>query len=266
MNVALRASRAKTPRLCDGRRALVGRRERSMMAEVEQMARSRRARIVNVRQEARAVLQELSVDQKPGRFIDLGLDTPDVFHGNREIRLIFLGQDPTVKNPASRRLIKTVLNLDRGGALRNYLSRICWLLGLKLDDHIYATNYLKNFFVKPPTQISEVDLLQEFGPVWLPLLQEELAQFPRAPVITLGQPLLAALVLGDASPRVRDYWGYAPLWKSGENAPFQYLTADRNQLARSVFPFPHQPSIAKRFYADRLASYAELVREVALSG
>jgi uracil-DNA glycosylase len=211
------------------------------------------------------VLRELVLDPKLARFVDCTLDIPEVFRGEGEIRLIILGQDPTVKNPASRRRITTVLNLDKGGQLRDYLSRICELLALNLDEHVYATNYLKNFFVRSPTQIKEIDVFQVFGPMWLPLLREELALFPRAPVIALGQPLLAELVRGEASPRVRDYWGYTPRWKSGESGPLHYLAAQDNRLGRTVFPFPHQPSIAKRFYAERLASYTAFVREVALS-
>ena len=235
------------------------------MAEVEDTAERRVARSLDIRRRARAVLGDLSLDPNLGRFVDFTLDIPEVFHGEGEIRLIVLGQDPTVKNPRSRRRIKTVLNLDKSGSLQAYLCRICEGLGLNLDQHVYATNYLKNFFVTPPTQIKEVVVLQEFGPIWLPLLEDELALVPRAPVITLGEPLLAALVRGEASARVRDYWGYTPGWRSGEIGPLYYLAPQDNRLQRTVFPFPHQPSMGKRFYRERLASYTTFVRQVALS-
>ena len=46
---------------------------------------------------------------------------PKVFQGSGEIKLVILGQDPTVKNIKSRSMINTVLSLDRNGALRRYL-------------------------------------------------------------------------------------------------------------------------------------------------
>jgi uracil-DNA glycosylase len=240
------------------------------MAEIEDKAKARVARSLHVRRNARAVLNQLIADPNLGRFVDSTLDIPDIFCGEGEIRLIFLGQDPTVKNPRSRRRIKKVLNLDKDGSLKAYLSKICEGLGLELDQHVYATNYLKNFFVDPPTQIDEIDVFQVFGAIWLPALQAELALFPQAPVITLGEPLLTALVRGAANPRVRDYWGYTPRWKSGETGPFRYLGPHENSLERTVFPFPHQPKFDDKtrgvFYRERLADYTAFVRQEAFSG
>lgn len=213
---------------------------------------------------AQAILSQLVSDPKLGRFVDPTLGIPEVAHGTGDIRLIVLGQDPTVKDARSRARIKTVLNLDVRGSLRAYLWRISEGLGLHLDQHVYATNYLKNFFISPPTQIEEIDVFELFGPIWLPLLQDELALFPQAPVIGLGEPLLAALVYEDASLRVRDYWGYTPGWKSRLIGPFRHLESHQNRLGRAVFPFPHQPSISKSFYKERLASYTAFVRQVAL--
>jgi uracil-DNA glycosylase len=235
------------------------------MNEVGHTAERRDSNGLGVQRRAAAVLEELEADSNLARFVDSTLDIPQVFRGKGEIRLIVVGQDPTVKNRASLPLIKTVLNLDKAGALRAYLARICELLGLNLDQHVYATNYLKNFFVRPPTQIDEIDVFEQFGPLWLPLLREELAQFPHTRVITLGEPLLAWLATGDASRRVRDYWGYAPGWKSGETGPFRYLQTDDNRLKRTLYPFPHQPSMGKRFYRERLGRYTAFVAEAALA-
>jgi hypothetical protein len=96
-----------------------------------------------------------------------------------KIRLIVIGQDPTVKNEASRETIETVLNLDKQhSSLYNYISLICEKLGLDLPQHVYFTNYAKNFFTHPSTQIVECNLLHEVSQYWLPLLQEELSIFP----------------------------------------------------------------------------------------
>jgi uracil-DNA glycosylase len=210
---------------------------------------------LDVEQRARELLKDLAADPHLGRFVDSALGIPEIYKGSGEIRLIILGQDPTVKNIHSRAAIRTVLNLDKGGSLRNYLSRVCNNLGLDLDRNVYATNYLKNFFIKPPTQIKEIDVFQEFASIWLPLLHDELSMFPQVAVITLGQPLLSALVNEGASPHVRDYWGYVPGWTSGEAGPLQCLEPGENRLERVVFPFPHQPSIRKRFYKERFEDY-----------
>lgn len=210
---------------------------------------------------AREVVRKLvTADTDLAGFVDATLDPPGVFRGSGPIRLIILGQDPTVKNPRGRARVKTVLNLDKQGSLRTYLVQVCEGLGLDLDKHVYATNYLKNFFVEPPTRIEETDILELFGPIWRPILEEELGLFPGVPVITLGQPLLAALVYESASPLVRDYWGYTPDWKSGETGPFRCLESKENRLGHLVFPFPHQPSIRKRFYKSRLDDYLAFAR------
>jgi uracil-DNA glycosylase len=236
------------------------------MTQVEDVGEREGRNSIDVQRRSTEVLTGLRADPNLGCFVHPTLGVPDVFGGKGEVRLIVLGQDPTVKNPRSLRTIKTVLNLDKSGNLRAYLSRICEGLGLNLDQHVYATNYLKNFFVKPPTQIDEIDVFQVFGPIWLPLLKDELAMFPQAPVVTLGQPLLGALVRPEASPLVRDYWGYTPRWKSGERGEFRHLAPQDNLLRRIVFPFPHQPSIRKQFYRERLADYTAFVREEAFPG
>lgn len=216
----------------------------------------------DVGQRAKEKLGMMASDPELACFIDSTLGIPNVFRGSGEIRLIILGQDPTVKNPDSRAKIKTVLNLDRQGSLRTYLSQVCEGLGLDLDRDVYATNYLKNFSVKPPTQIKEIDVFQVFRRIWLPLLRDELDEFPQAPVITLGQPLLVALVREGARPCVRDYWGYTPGWQSGGTGDLGFLGPSENQLDRVVFPFPHQPSIRKRFYSERMADYVAFVRNM----
>ena len=212
------------------------------------------------------ILHRLVSDPELGRFVDGNLPIPKAYCGTGEIRLIILGQDPTVKNPLSRAKINTVLNLDRKGSLRAYLDDICQGLGLDLDRNVYATNYLKNFFVAPPTQIDQEGIFTRFAQVWLPFLREELAHFGNAPVIALGEPVLSIVLQGDAPKLVREYWGYSAEWRVGKTIPFRYVKPADNVLSRVVFPFPHQPSITKRFYYERLQAYVKFVRSTMASG
>jgi hypothetical protein len=195
-----------------------------------------------------------------GNYVDNRYGIPEIHKGPGTIRLIILGQDPTIKNEKRRKFIKKVLNLDRCGKLRSYLVDICSGLGLDLDVNVYATNYLKNFFARPPAQIKEVDVFQLFEPYWLPVLLDEIKPFPDIPIITLGQPLLRAIVKPDTSALVRDYWGYTANWKSGQRGTYRYLKPEMNKTGRIVFPLPHQPSLSKEFYRDRLAEYIRFIK------
>jgi hypothetical protein len=214
--------------------------------------------------QSQAVLERIKANPKLGKYVDCSLEIPEVFRGSGEIKLIILGQDPTVKNPISRKHIHYALNLDpqRKGNLWNYLAEICGYLGFDLAQNIYATNLYKNFFIQPPTQIKAVDIFHEALPCWLPLLLEELAEFPLAPVITLGEPLLTALVSDLNKAKVRDYWGYVSGWQQGNCKAFSMLEPQDNILGQVIFPYPHQPSIQKRFYREHLATYAAFTKQV----
>lgn len=183
----------------------------------------------------------------------------------RDIRLVVVGQDPTVKDERSRETIETVLNLDKPrGSLHRYMSMICDGLGLDLRRHVYATNYAKSFFIRPPTQINECDVLAEFSQYWLPLLRDELALFPGRPVIPLGEPLLKALLFDPKEALVRSYWGYTQDWAVTQPI-FASVCPEANRLGRRLFPFPHQPSLRKRFYRAALNPYLAYVRKIILS-
>ncbi len=54
---------------------------------------------------------------------------------------------------------------------------------------------------------------------------------------------------------VREYWGYITEWKEGKLEPFQFIKPVENIFKRTVFPFPHQPSIRKEFYKHRMIDY-----------
>src|SRR3972149_8895748 len=213
-------------------------------------------------QKARAVLKQLLQDKDLARFVNADIPLSTAYCGSSEIKLIVLGQDPTIKNASGRAQITIALNLRGYGALWNYLAGICKGLQLDLRQHEYATNYYKNFFIRPPTQIDEINIFERFADRWLPLLQDEISQFNNVPIISLGQPLLSALVRNGASPLVRDYWGYTPDWKEGKRRPYRFLRPDENVLGRLIFPFPHQPSIRKQFYRERLMSYTAFVKRV----
>jgi hypothetical protein len=195
------------------------------------------------------------------RYVYHSQKIPAVHRGTGPIRLVVLGQDPTVKNEASRQKILHVLNLKGSGALHNYLQRICLDLQLDLKQNVYATNYVKNFFTSPPTQIKELDVLALASKHWLPLLLDELADFPNVPVITLGQPLLERIVTKGASPLVRDYWDYQPRWERNAKRKWAYLPSEQNVLNRMIFPFPHQPSLRKSFYRQHLPYYLQFVHK-----
>ena len=206
--------------------------------------------------------EELCRDTNLSKYIDAKFRIPKPYIGKGPIKLIILGQDPTVKNAASRQSIKTVLNLDRRGSVLVYLSDVCQKLGIVLGQNVYATNLFKNFFILPPTQIKETNIFQTFLPAWLPLLQEELAQFPDIPVITLGQPVMQTIVKPGVPILVREYWGYTTEWKDGKLEPFQFIKPAENILRRMVFPFPHQPTIRKEFYRQRMGDYTAYMKSV----
>lgn len=200
-----------------------------------------------------------------GKYIDTSLPLPMPFVGRGEIRLVIVGQDPTIQNAAMRSKIKTVLNLDKPNSLRKFIERICSDLGLHLDEHVYATNAAKGFFTQPPTAIKKddrFDVLAESRSVWGPILREELQRFPAAAVISLGEPVLVMLSNNNA-PKMRSFWGYDKDWQNGKFAqPTKFATA-QNIVGRDIFPFVHQPSMRKAFYKQRWGEYIRFIRREA---
>lgn len=182
--------------------------------------------------------------------IDYSLGIVPPYIGSGDIKLIILGQDPTVRNAAQRAKIKRTLNLDNEkGALRLYVERICASLGLSLDN-VYATNIYKYFYTVPPADTLGVLSLHKLPNI--ALLKEELSLFGECPVVTLGEPVLQ-LLCGDKQ-KVRYFWGY-------DDALFHHIAAEDNVLQRPLFVFPHQPSMRKRFYRDNLDAYLKYMRE-----
>lgn len=212
-----------------------------------------------IAREAQAITAKLVLDPDLAGHVDQRFSIPQPYLGSEEIRLIILGQDPTVKKEADRGNINTCLNLDKRGSMVSYLSKVCIRLGLTLKANVYGTNYIKNFFKHPPTKIKEIDVLAIASSYWHPLLQKELAAFPDAIIISLGEPLLSLLVLDPDKRKVRKYWGYRKGWKIDGPSLFSFVEANESNIKRSFFPFPHQPSLRKEFYRGNLDAYIAFV-------
>lgn len=176
------------------------------------------------------------------------------FRITNKIKLIILGQDPTVKNEKSRQTIEYTLNLDKAGSLKAYINQICRSLGISFEN-IYATNIFKYFYTYPPERTMHV--LHSHLPVNLELLKEELAAYPKVPIIALGLPVLQ--LLAGENAQVRDFWDYNPKTRQCDSK-FTFCPAKDNKLGRDIYPFPHQPSIRKEFYGSNLMNYIKYLK------
>lgn len=186
--------------------------------------------------------------------IDLSYPIIPPFRGCGEIKLIILGQDPTIKNVVSRKKITCTLNLDKKNALKTYVNRICAELGITIDN-VYATNLFKYFYTERPAKTIEV-LMCHLQPN-LDLLQRELAEFKNIPVITLGEPVLQLIT--NEYEKIREFWDYNKKTKTTDGR-FTYSEAKDNLPNRNFFPFPYQPSIRKEFYKNTLTDYLQFMK------
>lgn len=212
--------------------------------------------IEEVVQKSKEIRNSLLVNIDVDHRIDAGreyIPVPKI--GKGPIKIIFIGQDPTVKRKESRDKIKTVLNLDKRNSLYRYLHDIAKGLHCDIEENIYATNLLKCFYEVPPATIPNFVKLQT--PYWIDLLKFELKQYPDAKIITLGEPLLQSLTF-NGSTKVKDYWGYKGK-NQADTTQFNYCRANNNLLERIFFPLPHQPSIRKEFYKNYLEKYIDFV-------
>ena len=92
--------------------------------------------IINLAESALAQLRQTNLDP----YVDTSLPLPRPYQGTDDIRLVIIGQDPTVQREKSRQRIHTVLNLNQKQGLWRYLKMLCESLGLSLEQHVYATN------------------------------------------------------------------------------------------------------------------------------
>lgn len=225
------------------------------------------ALIDDITSKARSAQQRLVKDPHLHGLIDGSGWAPRPFVGSGSIRLILIGQDPTVQRAGSRSKIKTVLNLDKPGALRQFVMRLCSGLGIDLELNVYATNFAKGIFAEPPSVLLKRtgrDLLAETSKVWLPLLHQELRAFPDAVVVSLGEPVLKVLIKPDHPQDMKYYWGWQRGWQTKGPRPFKTLEPDQSTLERRFFPFVHQPTMRgarTAFYRRRFDEYTAFIRE-----
>ncbi|MGH7493124.1 MAG: uracil-DNA glycosylase family protein [bacterium] len=210
------------------------------------------------------VRSALAKDPAVGAWVDLKLPIPKPYFPtpSKQIKLVIIGQDPTVQNENSRHKIQTVLNLDKSGQLKNFVEKLCDGLGLSLDDNVYATNACKNFFRRPPTTIKNVNVLQASASFWLPILRTELDQFPEATIISLGEPVLTILVREPFSREMKYYWGYHRQWRSGKTNTMSFIKAQESTIGKRIFPFVHEPTMRgsrTEFYRCGMQDYIDLI-------
>lgn len=122
--------------------------------------------------------------------IDTNLAPVLPFKGNDRIKLIVIGQDPTITEVKERGKIKTTLKLDAPGPLRRYIESICRGLEITIEN-VYATNLFKYFYKKKPASTPKV--LAAHLESNLALLKKELSEYSDCIIITLGQPVLQLL-------------------------------------------------------------------------
>lgn len=193
--------------------------------------------------------------------IDTNHGIPEIYNGGGKIKLIVIGQDPTIRNKASRKNITTVLNLDKPGKLQRYIFGICESLSIDPNTELYATNLFKNFFEETPDYAD--NNLYKFFDYWFPVLQKEMYRLPDVPVMFLGDNVLEFLTLKGVDKHVRNYWGYTDNWhETGGNGTMKHIYPHENLLNKIVFPFPQQPSIIKEFYASRLTAYTDFIKHI----
>ena len=209
---------------------------------------------INFEKEISKIFELLTNEKDNPILKDFGFVHPYNKDG-KDIKLIIIGQDPTIRNEESKKGITTTLNLDKSGALKRYVEEICNGLNISLSN-VYATNVFKYFYTTPPAQTFEV-LEKHLSPN-LVLLEKELSNYPNCPIITFGEPVLNLLVNKNA--KVRDYWGYDAKTHKSTKA-FKYVLPEENKLDRIIFPFCHQPSIRKDFYKENLSRYVGFVKE-----
>jgi hypothetical protein len=209
-----------------------------------------------------AVVCDLKASSVIGKYIDAALPIPRPFVGAGPIGLVVVGQDPTVEKLESRERVSTVLTLDQMGSnLYRFVERISTGLGFLLEQHVYATNVCKNFFTERPERVEEPDLIGISWLKWQGLLADELARFPNATVVTLGEPVLRVLVRKPLPQDLRHYWGHVEGWKAKGIGGFRYVDVAGSSFGRRFFPLPHNTTAQTiELYQTHFDGYLSFVR------
>ena len=226
-------------------------------------------------EKAQAIRNEILNNKLLGKDIDRNISIiPKPYMGTGEIKVIIIGQDPTVREATARMKINTALNLDKRRSLFNYVDKIMKYLGYTLEN-LYATNFYKCFFTAPhthgarrsPIGRAATKVLAKHLPFWLNLVKEEISYFPKAKILTLGEALIGQLVtgnnIGKREKLVKYYWGYNG---GRERERFKYVQARENILGVDFYPLPHHPFIKKKFYKEELEKYMEFCRKAKSPG
>ena len=210
--------------------------------------------------EVRKVIEKLA-SSEINSFIDTALIPPVPFRGKGKIKLIILGQDPTVQDPEYRKKIKVTLLLNLPGGLRTYIGKICKALDIDIGENIYATNLLKNFFTVPPDKRRKEDpeFFRKAADHWIPLLKAEIEEFENVSILPLGEPVLNCLTKSSDEVLIRNYWGYEGPGQYGRN--FRFIKPSENVLSRIIFPFPHIPGLSHKFYRQQMNGYLTFMKE-----
>ncbi len=93
----------------------------------------------------------------------------------------------------------------------------------------------------------------------MPLLREEIEEFENVPVLPLGEPVLNCLTKSPDRVLIRYSWGYEGPAKYGRN--FGCIKPTENILSRIIFPFPHIPGMAHKFYRQQMSGYLAFMKE-----
>ncbi len=207
----------------------------------------------------KATKKMLSKDDVLKNDIDFNYDFIPPFskaEKTRDVKLIFIGQDPTVRNQKSRENIKVTLNLDKENSLKTYLKTVCDILQVDIEKEVYATNLYKCFFKIPPAD--DQTILTRHFKIWMDLLIHELSIFENAIFITLGEPLIKQLIHSN-SKKVNYYWDYIGQTKSGMN--FKCNEPYENYLQKRIYPIAHQPTWNQNeFYKTYLNDYLRYLK------
>ena len=174
-----------------------------------------------------------------------------------DVKLIFIGQDPTVRRKESRSDINVTLNLDKKNSLKTYLKNVCDILQIDIEREVYATNLYKCFFHFPPAD--DQTILTRHFKIWNDLLKNELNVFKKSIIITLGEPLIKQLIHAE-NRKVKYYWDYIGNTKSGSK--FKFVKPNENYLQERIYPIAHQPTWSRnKFYNTYLQNYLEFIKQ-----